>query len=61
LDVLSVKRLSSEQIMAEARDLHSRWPSMDHDERRKVIEILIKSIVVGNGEITLNLCYLPNF
>lgn len=61
VDMLSVDRLSKEQIMADARDLHSRWPLMNHDERRKIIELLVKTIVIGNGEITLNLCYLPNF
>jgi site-specific DNA recombinase len=60
-DILAVDTLSSEQIMADARDLHSRWSKMNHDERRKIIEILVKSITIGNGEITLNLCYLPTF
>jgi len=61
VDMLSVKSYSSEQIMADARDLHSRWPKMNHDERRKIVEILVKSVTIGNGEITLNLCYLPTF
>jgi site-specific DNA recombinase len=61
VDMLTVKSLSSEQIMAEARDLYSRWPKMNQDERRRIVEILVKTIVIGNGEITLNLCYLPSF
>ena len=61
VDMLTVNSFSSEQIMAEARDLHSRWPNMNQDERRKIVEILVKGIVIGNGEITLNLCYLPTF
>jgi site-specific DNA recombinase len=61
LAVLKVDEFSSEQIMAEARDYHSRWPKMNRDERRKIIELLVKTIVVGDGEITLNLCYLPSF
>jgi site-specific DNA recombinase len=61
VDTLTVKSFSSEQIMAEARDLYSRWPNMDQDDRRKIVEILVNSIVIGNGEITLNLCYLPGF
>jgi site-specific DNA recombinase len=61
VDMLTVKSFSSEQIMAEARDLHSRWPKMNQDERRRIVEILVKTIVIGNGEITLNLCYLPSF
>jgi len=34
---------------------------MTHDERRRMIELLVKNIVIGKGEITLNLCYLPSF
>ena len=61
VDMLTVKSLSSEQIMAEAHDLYSRWPSLNQDERRKIVEILVKNIIIGNGEITINLCYLPSF
>lgn len=61
VDVLKVDGFSSEYIMAEGRDFHSRWPKMNHDERRKVVELLVKNIVVGQGEITLNLCYVPSF
>lgn len=61
LDVLKIDEFSSEQIMAEARDLHTRWPKMNQDERRKIVETLVKDIVIGRGEITLNLCYLPSF
>jgi hypothetical protein len=59
--MLAAKSLSSEQIMAEVRDLHSRWPNMNQNEWRKIVEILVTSIVISNGEITLNLCYLPTF
>jgi len=61
LDILNVDEFSSEQIMAEAGDFHSRWPKMNHEERRKIVELLVKNIVIGQGEITLNLCYLPSF
>ncbi len=61
VDLLRIDGLSSEQIMAEASDLHSRWPKMNHDERRRIIELLVKNVTIGHGEITLNLCYLPSF
>ena len=61
VDLLKIDSLSSEQIMAEAHDLHSRWPKMNRDERRKIVELLVKDVVVGRGEITLNLCYFPSF
>lgn len=60
VDVLKTDELSSEQIAAEARDLHSRWPKMTSDERRRIVEFMVKDIIIGNGEITLNLCYAPS-
>jgi hypothetical protein len=47
--------------MAEARELHSRWPKMNTEERRKIVELLVKDITVGRGEISLNLWYAPAF
>jgi site-specific DNA recombinase len=61
MDVLNVDRLSSEQIMAEARDLHARWPNMTAEDRRKIVELLVKDIRIGKGEISLNLYYAPGF
>lgn len=61
LDVLRVDGFSSDQIIAEAQDLHSRWPKMTFDERRRIVELLVKDITIGNGEISLNLCYRPSF
>lgn len=61
LDVLKVDSFSSEHIMAEAHDLHSRWPKMTQEERRRMTELLVKDIVVGKGEITLNICYIPSY
>ena len=61
IDLSRVNEFSSEHIMAEARDLRSRWPKMSVDERRRIIELLVKNIVIDKDEITLNLCYLPSF
>ena len=61
IDLLKVNGLSSEQIMAEARDLHARWPKMTHADRRRILELLVKDITVGKGEISLNLYYTPSY
>ena len=59
IDLLKINGLSSEQIMAEAQNLHARWPKMNSEARRRIVESLVNSITVGKGEISLNLCYLP--
>jgi site-specific DNA recombinase len=61
VDLLKVDEFSREFIMAEAQDLHSRWPKLTIEERRRIVELLVKDIVIGNGEISFNLCYLPSF
>ena len=59
-DLLKVERLSTEQIMSEARDLAARWPNMPPASRRNIVEMLVKDITVGQGEISLNLYYAPS-
>jgi site-specific DNA recombinase len=61
VDLLKIDGLSSEHIVEEIKTLHSRWPSLTREDRRRIVELLVKDIVIGNGEITLNLCYLPSF
>ena len=56
LDVLRIDGLTTEQIMSEVRDLHGRWPKMGLDEKRKIVEMLVKDIRIGDGEITISLC-----
>ena len=61
IDLSRINEISTEQIMTEALDLRSRWPEMSGEERRRIVELLVKDITIGEGEITLNLCYLPSF
>jgi site-specific DNA recombinase len=57
LDLLKINEFSSEQIMDEITTLHARWPKMPPEERRRIVEFLVKEIVIKGDEITLNLCY----
>jgi site-specific DNA recombinase len=59
IDLLKIDGLSSEHIIAEARNLHARWPKMNAKDRRRIVESLVKNIKVGKGEIAINLYYLP--
>ena len=52
---------SDDEIMAEAKNMHSRWPTMTLEERRTLVELLVKDIIIGKTEITLNICYRPSF
>lgn len=59
IDFLKIHLLSSNEILSEARDLHSRWPQLEHSEKRKIIESITDKIIIGTDEVTIDLCYLP--
>jgi len=61
IDLLKIDGLSSEYIASEAKDLNACWPSMSYQERRSMIESLVKKITIGKDEIDISLCYLPSF
>lgn len=60
LDFLKIQRLSSEEVVSEAQDLSRRWPRLDHEEKRRIIEEITDKIVVGKDEVAINLVYLPS-
>lgn len=60
IDFLKINYLSSSEVISEAQDLYSRWPSLPFEEKRRVIENITEKIVVGDGDISLELCYLPS-
>lgn len=60
IDVLKVHSLSSDQIVEGAKDLYNRWPLLDYDQKRTVIEVITESITVGKEDIRIKLSYLPS-
>ena len=59
VDVERLAILSSDEVLAEARDLYSRWPSLEFDERRQIIEAITDRILVSDNEITVHLAFVP--
>jgi len=60
VDFLRIQFLSSDQILTEAQDLYSRWDDLSAEERRKIVENITERIIVGEGEVTIHLAYLPS-
>jgi site-specific DNA recombinase len=60
LDALKISYLSSDLIITEAKDLYSRWPKLDFEEKRNIVENITDNIIVGKEDITINLFYLPS-
>ena len=61
LALLQVDTISSEYIIEEARDVKACWPTMNTEEKRRIVESLVKKITIGKEEIDITLCYLPSF
>jgi len=61
VDLLQIDGFSSEYIMAEIDEIGTSWPTMTPDQRRNLVELLVKKITVGKGEIDISLCYVPTF
>lgn len=59
IDVLKISHLSQETAIAEARDLHSRWPTLPFEEKRRIVETITEKITIGDGEVEINLYYAP--
>lgn len=59
VDFMRIQHLSSSQIVADAQDLYGRWPELEFDEKRKIVENIVERIVVGKGDVSLELCYAP--
>lgn len=59
LDVLKISHLSHEALVTEAQDLYSRWPTFPAEEKRRIVEVITERIVVGKGEVEINLLYTP--
>jgi site-specific DNA recombinase len=60
LDFLKIQYLSRDEIMSEARDLASRWPTLPVDEKRQIIENITEKITITKDEVLIDLCYLPS-
>lgn len=59
IDFLKIQKLSSDQILSEARDLHGRWEGLDGDEKRRIVEQIVEKITISDGEVEIDLAYLP--
>ncbi len=61
LDFFKIERLSSEEIISEAKDLATRWPDLSPEDKRRIVETLVERITIGKGdEVTIGLYYLPS-
>jgi site-specific DNA recombinase len=59
IDSLSVNSLSSDQVLHDAKNLHKQWGNFSQEEKKNIIETVVKNIIVGKDDIEIELAYLP--
>lgn len=60
VDALEMHQLAADEVVAEANNLHQRWPTFTPVEKRRIIESITEKIVVKGDEIDITLCYMPS-
>ncbi len=60
-DVLKIALASQEEVLSGSRDLVDRWDTLEHPERRQVVETILDRVVIGSGEVEFNFLYNPGF
>jgi site-specific DNA recombinase len=59
LDILRINLRSKDEIIAEARDLYTRWPKLAFEDKRRIVETIVDRIIIGKDDIEIALHYVP--
>ena len=59
IDHLKVNTVSAEEVLAEARNLYSRWPKLPFEDRHAIVQSIIERVTIGKDEIDIKLSHLP--
>lgn len=59
VDFLKIEALSASTVLQEAKDLYSKWPNMQFEEKRAIVEIITDKIIVDKQAVNISLSYLP--
>ena len=59
IDLLKINLISSEQISNDGKSLYESWPQLEYEEKRKTVEAITESIIIGKDEVEVNLSFLP--
>jgi site-specific DNA recombinase len=60
LDVMRISTISGAAAIEEVGDLATRWEHFSGEEKRRLVETITDTIVVGKEEVVVNLLYFPS-
>jgi site-specific DNA recombinase len=58
-DFLTIRGLSSSEVLSEAQSLYSRWGDLVFEKKREIIETIVERVVVGKEDVEIYLAYQP--
>ncbi len=59
IDFLTIQKLGSAEVIAEAQTLYERWETLPFEAKRQIVETIVNRITVEQEEIQIDLAYLP--
>lgn len=59
VDFLKIKLLSSDDIVSNAQSFYSRWPDLEFNEKRRIVENLVHGIEVKKDTVLIELAFAP--
>jgi site-specific DNA recombinase len=60
VDLLKVNKLSADDVLHEANALYDRWPKLQAEAKRRIVEAIVEKIEIGDGEIDITFSHLPS-
>jgi site-specific DNA recombinase len=60
IDALEMRSISADDVITEATTLHRRWPQLEAERKRGIIESIVEKIVLTGDAIDITYCYLPS-
>jgi site-specific DNA recombinase len=59
-DFLKIQYLSSDDIISEFQSLYEKWKTLETSDKRMIVEHTVERITVGEGEISIELGFIPS-
>lgn len=59
IDALSINSLSSDQVLHDAKNLYKQWHNFSQEDKKNIIEQVVKNITIGKDDIEIEIAYLP--
>ncbi|HLP32163.1 MAG TPA: recombinase family protein [Bacteroidia bacterium] len=60
IDFIKMEALNSGQLLHEAKTLYDRWPTLELESKRYIVEEITQNVTIGSEEISIKFSYTPS-